>query len=745
MSRLSDYTDADILKIITDEEYVRISGSHRNGASVHELKHKCGMVSLKTSKTLLSDKRGCGFSPCHPRGALSLLFLRSIAKANGIDDVRHERQDEMPLDRLVISAKDPLSWHKGDEVMSQSWQTVRARAFSAKGGTFFQADTTRRRPPAKTLEQTQLAQLCAARGFVPPTQVPARRSAKATYVHIACGEDVPLRFNELLDWQDDKCRHCHPPQDTLLASFRTFLGDMQMAFPGSLKLMPGREQVDRNQKVAICCQRCGGQNMARSYDHVRYRGFIYCDNASCDNSFPTQDITDQDETYYIRLLQDAGVASLAQAQSRFPRAMHHLRAASMRKGNESAKYKYQAVCQALAFTSNARPTEHTEVELAAAFEAAISAGAGNIGHIRAALPASINNFITRRMAAGDAVHHRVLERIGFSFKRDHDIQTLDDAITFIRDKGCASWSEFVSRFPGAAESTINAGLKDGVMAEFGWEALINHSRLGDEALLERVATLCQDDAILSLSQLERAHGSLVSNIRLRNLTDKVCAQQGFEQVSNWQGMRFGELLTFLRDRAFTSSSDWHGASSGSYKYAVAQDWLQDLSTQMGWGKYKSLSGSRYDSLPETVVANLLHLFDYRYRAHPAIHQFPGFGGGRSAGDFRLENPLLWVEVWAYGVDETAPGGKFVDYPRRRRYKEAKYHEHNMPLCSIEGGLFYRNGCIPGAPYPRGMSGFVRHVCDCLTRHGYPITYSTELVDTLRKSVSGLSDSLAIEL
>ncbi|WMW08175.1 hypothetical protein RAH46_12790 [Pseudomonas entomophila] len=745
MSRLSEYTDADILKIITDEEYVRISGSHRNGASVHELKHKCGMVSWKNSKTLLSNKRGCAFIPCHPRGVLSLLHIRSIARAYGIDDVRHERQDEMPLDRLVISAKDPLSWHKGDDVMRQSWNTVRARALSAKGGTFFQADDTRRRAPAKVLEPTQLAQLCASRGLVPPSRAPARRITKAIYVHIACGEEVPLRFNELLDWQEGKCRHCNPPQVALLASFRAFLDDMQMEFPGSLKLMKGREQVDRVQKVVIRCQLCGGQNAARSYDHVRYRGFTYCDNTTCDNGYPAQDITHQDEAYYIRVLQDAGVDNLAQAQRRFPRAMRHLSSVSRRNGDETAKNKYLAVCQALAFATNARPADYTEDELVVAFEAAISAGAMNIGHIRAALPAGINNFITRRMAAGDAVHHRVLERIGFAFKREHEIQTLDDALTFIRDKGCASWSEFVSRFPGATESTINAGLKDGVMAEFGWKALVNHSRLSDEALLERVATLCRDEAISSLSQLERAHGSLLRNIRERELTERMCERQGFEQVSNWQGMRFDELLAFLRDCAYTSSSDWHGSSSGSYKYAVAQDWLQDLSTQMGWGKYKSLSGSRYDSLPETVVANLLHLFDYRYRAHPAIHQFPGFGGGRSTGDFQLEDPLLWVEVWAYGVDETAPRGMFEDYPARRRYKEAMYLANDMPLCGIEGGLFYRNWRIHGIQYPRGLSGFVRHVCDRLTRHGYPVTYSTELLHTLRVSVSSQSDSPAIEL
>jgi hypothetical protein len=136
MSRLSDYSDQHILDIIHAAGYVRLSGQHSNGQSVHELIHSCGMVNLKNSKTLLSDKRHCGFIPCHPRGKLSLLYLKTIATRLGLDDVTHDQEGQTELRRLTISANDLLRWTKGDAVMTQSWHTVRSRALSCKKAPF---------------------------------------------------------------------------------------------------------------------------------------------------------------------------------------------------------------------------------------------------------------------------------------------------------------------------------------------------------------------------------------------------------------------------------------------------------------------------------------------------------------------------------------------------------------------------------------------------------------------------------
>jgi hypothetical protein len=746
MSRPSDYTDEQILEIIHASGYKRLSGVHKNGASVHVLKHSCGMINEKNSKTLLSKKRGCRFIPCHARGALSLQHIKSIAAEYGIDQVTPIMEPTVPLDRLEISADDKLCWHRDGLVMTQSWNEVRKRALSTKKGAFFQADGTRRKLRSPVLTQIFLEQLCNSKHLLRPTPIPTRRSDKVLYTHIPCANPVSLRFSELENWNEAKCMTCHSPEQTALAAFLSFLVDAEMDYSGTLRMLPDRKQVDRSQVITIECRACKLTNKAKRYDLIRYRGFIYCDNPFCRNTYLTEDKTGESDQYYIDLLRKYKVTSFAEAKQLFPRAMQYLKTESneINQVGPNKVFKYEVVRKALGFETNTLTRNFSDAELQHAFQAAINAGATNLGQLRSMLPNDINNYITRQKAKGDMIHHRLLKEMRFRFKQSYEINSLEDAKACVRDTQCLSWSAFINRYPGPMARIMSLGYKEDIFAEFGWSPLVNYSRLTNDELLARASTLCHDEKLKSLNQLERAYGSLVRNIRERNLLDDLCTSLGFEQPSTWQGMRFDDLVAHVRKREFASSSDWHAECSGSYKYASSQNWVRNVSAIFGWGQYKGLNGFRYDSLPETIVANLLYLSEYEFEDHPAIEQFPGYGGGQPFADFRLD-ATLWVEIWAYCIDDTPPAGKFEKYPQIREHKEKNYSDQCMPLCSIEGGLFYRKQTINGIMYRRGLSSFVRHACDQLSKHGYPISYNPELLNEIRKSVLTQSESSMINL
>ncbi|RFP24482.1 MULTISPECIES: hypothetical protein [unclassified Duganella] len=271
MSRKSEYKDEDILHIINGSGYRRLSGQHTNGASVHVLLHECGMINEKSSKTLLSNKRGCRFIPCHLHGALSLKHVRSIAAQNGIDKVEHPDEANVSLERLEISADDPLTWHKGGQIMAQSWNDVRKRALSIKKGGFFQPDGTRRKARSGPITMDVLKEICASRQLIPPSSVPARRVNQAVYTHAPCEGEITLRYSQLEEWDESRCEHCWPRTEQALQAFRLFLEDAAMTYGGNLKMEATGKQVDRSQSLQIECQLCKGKNKPRTYDYIRYR------------------------------------------------------------------------------------------------------------------------------------------------------------------------------------------------------------------------------------------------------------------------------------------------------------------------------------------------------------------------------------------------------------------------------------------------------------------------------------------
>lgn len=744
MSRLSEYDDAQILDIIHENGYRRLSGKHRNGASIHVLLHECGMINEKSSKTLLSKKRGCNFIPCRKRGLLSLLYVRSVAAEHGVDYVGHPHENKLPLERLAIAANDTLVWRKGSQTMSQSWKDVRTRALSQKTGVFFQPDATRRALPSRVLTMDDLNEICASRQLIPPSSVPARRAKQAVYVHAPCKGEVVLRFVQLLEWDESRCTHCYPHAERALQAFRTFLQDAEMTFSGSLKMKEKGKQVDRSQSLQIECQFCEGVNAGRTYDLIRYRGFVYCDNLRCQNTYAAEDQVGRTDDYYIKLLKDADIKFFADAQRLFPRAMRYLmRPEQIRPANESTPLgRYARIRDALGLDANAPTSDFSDDELERAFRRAINDGCENISQLRSSLDNEVNNFINRCVAGGDKVHHRILKKMGFRFKHGYNICSVADAIDCVTDTGCESWSAFVTRYPEASATVIDLGFKEPVMAEFGWRPLVNYSEKSDDELLNVASTIFTENRFTSMSQMEAEYSSLIGNLRSRRLIDGLYEILGLEKAVTWQGMSFEDLISHVRGKAYTSFSNWHNESSGSYKYAASCGWVRDVGKEMNWGIYQGLDGYMYGSLPETIVANLLYLTECSFVSHPRIDHFSGYGGGRPFADFLINNDL-WVEVWAYRIDDT-PAGAFAKYPEVRRHKEAGYKKNGMRLCDIEGGLFYRKYVIDDIKYPAGLSNFVRHVCKRLTLHGYPTEYTAELLSLIRKSVVNESDSAMIE-
>jgi hypothetical protein len=745
MSRQSEYSDKDILRIIEENNYQRISGVHVNGASAHELLHSCGMVNVKTSKTLLGPKAGCRYIPCHARGTLSLLYLKKTAKEYGLDDVTHPLDGQVPLPRLEISAKEVLVWRKGSKTMTQSWHEVRARALSEKGGPFFQPDEERRKQRLP-LTVEELAIQCEQKRLKPLGNALTQRKRKSEYVHVPCGASILLRHLEVNGWNENKCPTCSPVGKALLDSFREFLGQKEMEYFGSLEMLGSRKQVARNQWLVIRCSQCGHDNAPRTYDQIRYRGFAYCDNSNCKNTYSIEDVTKGSIEYYIGLFERHRVDSFSEAQQRFPKAARWIK--RMPQLNAQGELKigeaYRAIRDALGWDRNLLPKSFAHKELRNTFSVAIAQGAKTIGELRAMLPDEVNNYINRRLEQGDNIHHKILDELNFKYKRDIKIDNFEDAIEYIAHVGANSWSILVNKYPSAVDRIFELDLKEKIFTYFGWSSLAQFHKMSDADLLEEADLLCRTHNITTIDGISRIRFGLVKNIRRRNLIDTLIKRLGIQQTNRWNDFTCDSILEHVREQRYVSSTDWHEQSSGSYKHAAQNGWLQDIARACGWGEYKGIDEYAYGSIPETIVANLLYLSDIPFHRHPPITAFRGPKGGRLFADFRVAD-AVWIEVWAYQVYESPRSSQLSDYPEKRRYKESGYAENNIDLCSIEGGVFYRNYIIDGQPINKGLHNFIDHACQQLAKHGYPINLTNEFIDMICHSLQGQSDSASLRL
>lgn len=735
MTRKSEYSDEYIKAIIKRNGYTRISGYHKNGLSKHVLKHSCGMINIKTSKTLLSNKKSCRFSPCHPRGALSLLYIRKIAKAEGVDNVIYSLQGEKKLDELVISSRDKLTWLKNNEVMTQSWYEVRTRAFGSKNGTFFIADDHRHKITVPKLTAQHLEKVCKLKNLIPPKDAPRTQNTVVEYVHIDCNSIVPLSYKQIDTWSPKKCRTCFP--NISLNEFNAFLKEKGMVFEGELIIVNGKRQVKRNQKIVIKCLKCDGSNNAINYDLIRYRGFCLCDNKECKNAYNLDDIVGKSAEYYIELFDTNQISKFSQAQQFFPKICVHLKRARHidLSGIKKTGEMYRVVRNALGWECNELPKDFTYNEVKIAIKKITNTGLKDIGTIRTSLPNNLNNYLNRTTEDGRSVLHEVLDELNIPYKQKVYIKSFEDAVNFIDSKQVSTWGEIASQYPKATEIIKILKIKEKIFKHYGWISLDNFSRLSDSELLNEAFRIFNEDESDLMSNFEKNNSGLIRNIRERELIDKFYDLNGSDKLQSWQGRTYNQILNHVVERLFVSVTEWHCKCSGSYKYANDKDWIKEIVKELDWQIHKGLDGYSYDSRAELIVANILYLHNIKFISHQSISKFRGIKGGKSFTDFYIEN-RLWLEVWAYSKDDDMKNSKMPEYQKIREHKENGYRENHMELCSIEGGLLYRSSKldVDGISYKKGLDSLVCHTCKKLAQFGIEIECNKNLLDTIRQSI-----------
>ncbi|MFP3454526.1 hypothetical protein R0K30_23280, partial [Bacillus sp. SIMBA_154] len=60
---------------------------------------------------------------------------------------------------------------------------------------------------------------------------------------------------------------------------------------------------------------------------IRYRGFCFCDNKECKNTYSSDDIIGKSAEYYIELFDTNQISKFSQAQQSFPKICVYLKRA----------------------------------------------------------------------------------------------------------------------------------------------------------------------------------------------------------------------------------------------------------------------------------------------------------------------------------------------------------------------------------------------------------------------------------
>ena len=746
MSRESEYSDNDINQIILKHGYERLEGYHKNSSSTHILLHECGMINQKTSQSLLS-KPSCSFIPCHPRGKLSLLYVQGIAKEHGIQCVTHPTKKDIPLNELIIDSKVPLTWKCNDEVMTQSWYQVRTRALSAKQGKFFIADKDKRKSPSKHLTIDQINEICLSAELDFDGVVPKTRIIRKVYTHVDCGTEVPLAFKQLEKWTPSMCTTCFPLEQSRLKAFCDYLAEYEMTLENKVTLLPNSSQVDRSQQIAINCLKCNSTSSSRTFDAVRYRGFTYCDNSSCINTYDENDQKDQSLEFYLNLIKSGKISSFVQFQQRYPKAFVYIKRVGYKnsEGIKKVGELYKIIRRECNWKNNHLPIEYTREELKESFKLAISNGAKNIGELISAIPYPVRNYITRLKGNGNYTHYEILEDLNFQFKRNHYLESLDDILLFIKLRNIESWSEMTCKFPTVTTQIKDLALKDKVFDALEWEPLKDFSSLSDDQLLARAEKLWGENTLRSLEELSKIEFGLIKNIRERRLTEQLRDILGLPVLNNWVEFTLNETIEYIEKFKYVSATDWHQQNSGLYKQAAKSNWLSKIAKACGWGEYIGMDGYRYDSITETAIANLLYIHEISYINHPPIHSFKGKKGGKLFADFFLEEKKIWIEVWAFKGVMDIGSSWLKDYPIQRKYKEKCYTNNDITLCSIEGMLLYRSVEISNKKIKRGLTSFLENACLNLNNSGIQISLDAQIIRTIRDSLVKMSQSPCLNL
>jgi hypothetical protein len=224
------------------------------------------------------------------------------------------------------------------------------------------------------------------------------------------------------------------------------------------------------------------------------------------------------------------------------------------------------------------------------------------------------------------------------------------------------------------------------------------------------------------------------NIRDRGLVSQLCKKAGINETQNWVNHSYESTKSFIEQAGIISPTDLHGVHAGLYKHASKQGWLDMLKKDFGWGKYIGLDGDVYDSIPEMIVANLLHILSIPYVQQPPYTHFRGMKGGVMRADFLLDD-AYWIEVWGF-AKESRENYIFKDYSEKREYKEYNCKVSNLELIGIDGFKYYHGKY-------KGVSRFTEYALNKLSVAIGVAPAIDTIVSQLRTSVALAAAGLSV--
>lgn len=626
-----------------------------------------------------------------------------------------------------ISGATILTWKNtqsaSGQTMEEPWSRTSKRLLKHKRFFLIQAP---RPSVSPLLAADEVANACAVVGLKPPSDTPKRRIDYSQYTVSACGHPVSLRFRDVAKFMS--CPICNPPEQAATREFLEFLQAAGLTCRQTLSLQAGSTQVDRSQLVTVECLACGGSNVPRSYDNVRYRGFRYCDNPACEYHYPypEYDVVGKGLEAYVQLFKRHGIKASVEAQQLFPFVMQHL------------KVRFAELAAAMGWHRNHRGKPDV-TKLRIALNTMIEAGARRFSDFLCCPDPALRSELIKARQTG--LLQQVLTEIGFIFKQTPQIKTLDDARDFIVKRRITSWTQAASGFPKFASLVIELGVKDELFSIQGWSHRRSYCHLPDSDLLQHAIEIFDSEEMQKIDDLERRYSGLITEIRRRKLSERLRKDLELESKVSWVGRSYDEVIKIVQDGHYVSSTELHKKLPGLYKYIAANNWLKPLPIDMEWGRLKDCQGASWQSYAELIVANLLHLNGLAFEPHPRIFAFSGQSGGRPMADMAIvlsDGSRLWVEIWAFASAEDAGANTYFDgaaYWQNRLYKERMYTEHGLINCAIEGRLYYQPLEIDGIRYAKGLESFVAHTVTRLRLSGVKVDANDGIIDQIREACS----------
>ncbi|HIF9187951.1 TPA: hypothetical protein ACX6PH_000901 [Photobacterium damselae] len=742
MSKTSNYDQSDIELQAKNKGYDYLSGEHKNGSSVHILRcQNCGYVQDKTSKTILSTKKGqCNAQPCNPKGVYPLIYLHQTNQERDWY-LTIARPFTESIDTVLIEktkANEFIFWRKD----SESGVINVGSIFTKKG----ERDPSKpKRKISPKLNNAQLEDLCRSKGLIFVGDIKPK-AKKTTYKIAKCGCIIELTFQQVESFVD--CLECYPLEVRAFDDFNRFLQPFHKHLPktiGELRLANKQGQrlrhkaaVDRNQLVSIQCDICGALNKARSYDKVRYRGFTYCDNPECFTTYSTKDRANENNSYYQKLIEEHEVISWSEFQSLFPKAYSWIFQSHHPERNQAHNKIYGYLSTYNNFLT-VDTVDFTSDELRDYIKVAASKGLSSKDQLLSAMPQPMRRFCNRLKYRRINTLNDIMTDEGFQLKTlpyDKIIFDLPSAIEQIEKNPVKNWGGLSTDFPTLCARIYQLNLKEEICNYFGWTALAQYSTLTDRELIDLALKEIETQSIKSASKFsDQISYGLWNNLNNRGLLRDLYRHCGWKMMNSYDTWNLEQMIKHAK--SFVSIAHWSTECPGSYKASLRFDWVDKVAKAHEWFEKKAPDnhGNYFPSRAEALTSNLLVALGIRHKYDLSIDRFSGPKGGTCRCDFFLYDYDMWIEVWAYALNEhKKPKDKFEDYIPTREYKTENYVRNNMELVELEGGIVARRVEVGGKKL-HGQLDYLEHAMDVLSKKtGRPTLSPTELKNLQLKNL-----------